>query len=209
MFEGKTIWEVIHMGGFTMYMLMVASVISLGVFLERMISFQRKTINRREFMDQVRSDVEKGDIRAAVKFCETLTAPVASVVRVVLLKSGHENKILANTAEREIMIETAGLERNTSVVGTIGNIAVYIGLFGTVLGIVRAFHNMSQIGSGGISVVIAGVAEALICTAAGLSVAIPSVVLYNYFLRRVDRFVIDMQYCASETMDLLIARKNQ
>lgn len=207
MFEGKTIWEVINMGGFTMYMLMAASILSLGVFFERFLSYRKKAVDRVSFMDQIRLSVEKGDVSGAIKFCETITAPVAAVALSALRKSGQDENLIANAAEREIMLETADLEKYTSIVGTIGNIAVYIGLFGTVLGIVRSFHNMSQIGSGGISVVIGGVAEALICTAAGLSVAIPAVVVYNYFLRRVDGFVMDMEYCSSATKDLLIGKK--
>jgi len=207
MFEGKTIWEVINMGGFTMYMLMAASILSLGVFFERFLSYRKKTVDRVTFMDKIRLSVEKGDIAGAIKFCETITAPVAAVALSALRQSGKDGNLIANAAEREIMLETADLEKYTSIVGTIGNIAVYIGLFGTVLGIVRSFHNMSQIGSGGISVVIGGVAEALICTAAGLSVAIPAVVVYNYFLSRVDGFVMDMEYCSSATKDLLTGKK--
>lgn len=207
MFEGKTIWEVINMGGFTMYMLMAASILSLGVFFERFLSYRKKAVDRVTFMDKIRLSVEKGDIPGAIKFCETTPAPVAAVALSALRQSGKDENLIANAAEREIMLETADLEKYTSIVGTIGNIAVYIGLFGTVLGIVRSFHNMSQIGSGGISVVIGGVAEALICTAAGLSVAIPAVVVYNYFLRRVDGFVMDMEYCSSATKDLLIGKK--
>jgi biopolymer transport protein ExbB len=207
MFEGKTIWEVINMGGFTMYMLMAASILSLGVFFERFLSYRKKTVDRVTFMDKIRLSVEKGDIAGAIKFCETITAPVAAVALSALRQSGKDENLIANAAEREIMLETADLEKYTSIVGTIGNIAVYIGLFGTVLGIVRSFHNMSQIGSGGISVVIGGVAEALICTAAGLSVAIPAVVVYNYFLSRVDGFVMDMEYCSSATKDLLTGKK--
>jgi len=207
MFDGKTIWEVINMGGVTMYMLMAASILSLGVFFERFLSYRKKTVDRVTFMDKIRLSVEKGDIAGAVKFCETITAPVAAVALSALRQSGKDENLIANAAEREIMLETADLEKYTSIVGTIGNIAVYIGLFGTVLGIVRSFHNMSQIGSGGISVVIGGVAEALICTAAGLSVAIPAVVVYNYFLSRVDGFVMDMEYCSSATKDLLTGKK--
>jgi biopolymer transport protein ExbB/TolQ len=94
------------------------------------------------------------------------------------------------------------LEQYTAIVGTIGNTAVYIGLFGTVLGIIRAFHDISAAGAGGMSIVIGGVAEALVCTAAGLFVAIPAVIAYNYFIKRVDHFVNDMELCASELIDL-------
>jgi biopolymer transport protein ExbB/TolQ len=94
------------------------------------------------------------------------------------------------------------LEQYISIIGTIGNTAVYIGLFGTVLGIIRAFHDIAAAGAGGMSIVIGGVAEALVCTAAGLFVAIPAVIAYNYFIKRVDHFVNDMELCASELIDL-------
>ncbi len=109
--------------------------------------------------------------------------------------------------DREITIETIRLERYTSIVGTIGNTAVYIGLFGTVLGIIRAFHDIAAAGAGGMSIVIGGVAEALVCTAMGLLVAIPAVIAYNYFMKRVDRFINDMELCASELGDLIGGRK--
>ena len=109
--------------------------------------------------------------------------------------------------ERAIVIETNLLERYTTIVGTIGSVAVYIGLFGTVLGIMRAFHDISISGSGGINVVINGIAESLVCTAAGLCVAVPAVIAYNYFIKRIDGFITDMELCASETMDLVKAKE--
>jgi biopolymer transport protein ExbB/TolQ len=105
--------------------------------------------------------------------------------------------------ERAITIETVNLERYTSIVGTIGSTAVYIGLFGTVLGIIRAFRDISVSRAAGINVVIGGISEALICTAAGLLVAVPAVIAYNYFVKKIDGFVTDMELCASEANDLL------
>ena len=116
-------------------------------------------------------------------------------------------KEISSNMERSIVIETNMLSRFTAVVGTIGSTAVYIGLFGTVLGIIRAFHDISRAGSGGISVVINGISEALICTAAGLCVAVPAVIAYNYFIKKIDNFVADMELCASETLDLISGKQ--
>lgn len=208
MFEGKSLWQIFNMGGFTMYVLLFCSVLSIGVIIERLVVYFIKSIDRIKFMSKIKYEIEKGDINRAIKLCESESAPIAAVVRAGLKKSGHEEKMISSAMERELMVETVKLEKHTSIVGTIGNITVYIGLFGTVLGIVRSFHNISLIGSGGINVVIGGVAEALICTASGLSVAIPAVIAYNYFIRRVDSFVTDMEYCSSETLDMLTLRKN-
>ena len=204
MFEGRNLWQIFNMGGFTMYILLICSVISIAVMIERITGYYRKSkINMFEFMSVIRGEAEKGDINQAIRICESNVCPVSSIVHAGLKKNKHPVQEIENAMNREIMIETEKLERYTSIVGTIGNTAVYIGLFGTVLGIVRAFNDISRIGSGGMQVVIAGVAESLICTATGLLVAIPAVIAYNYFMRRVDRFVTDMEYCASEMIDIL------
>lgn len=208
MFEGKTLWQIFNMGGFTMYILLFCSVLSIGVILERIRTYYfRSRLDRNAFMGKIKGCIDNGDFEKAIKLCEAEDAPTASVVLAGLKHHKHEEKMVANAMEREIMVETVKLEKYTSIVGTIGNIAVYIGLFGTVLGIVSSFHNISKIGSGGISVVIGGVAEALICTASGLLVAIPAVIAYNYFVRRVDNFITEMEYCSSEVIDILGVRK--
>ena len=92
--------------------------------------------------------------------------------------------------------------------GSIGGTAVYIEFFlGTVIGIMRAFSDISKAGSGGMDVVTIGIAEALICTAAGLLVAIPAVLSYNWFTRKIDKFIIEMELTASEVVDLLCTKK--
>ena len=208
MFEGKTLWQIFNMGGFTMYILLLCSVLSIGVILERLRTYYfRSKLDRSSFMERIKAEIDKDDFEKAIKISEAEDAPTASVVLAGLKTHKHEEKMIANAMEREIMLETVKLEKYTAIVGTIGNIAVYIGLFGTVLGIVSSFHNISKIGSGGISVVIGGVAESLICTATGLLVAIPAVIAYNYFVRRVDNFITEMEYCSSAVIDMLGVRK--
>ncbi len=138
-----------------------------------------------------------------MKICEATQSPFSNVVYSALQLHGHRGGEISNAVEREITIEKTKLERHTSIVATIGNTAVYVGLFGTVLGIIRAFHDISQAGAGGMAIVIGGVAEALVCTATGLFVAIPAVVAFNYFVKRIEHFVTDMELCASELIDLM------
>lgn len=154
-------------------------------------------------MKLIREALEKNNVQKALEICKKTDAPFSSVVYAGLNLAGHNEVIISNTMEREVTIETTLLERFTSIVGTIGSTAVYIGLFGTVLGIIRAFHDISKSGFGGINVVINGIAEALVCTAAGLCVAVPAVIAYNYFVKKVDSFITDMELCASELLDLL------
>ncbi len=204
MFAGKTFLEVIQIGGFTMYILLFCSFLSIAILLERIIYYRKRSkTNRTEFMARIARALNGGSTEKAMGLCKETLAPFSNVVYSGLELSGHQEKEISNAMEREITIEVTKLERYTSVVGTIGNIAVYIGLFGTVLGIIRAFHDIAAAGAGGMSIVIGGVAEALVCTATGLFVAIPAVIAFNYFARKVELFTKDMELCASELIDLI------
>ncbi len=154
-------------------------------------------------MTRIERALRSGNIEKAMELCNNTNTPFSNVVYSGLAFYGPHEKEISNAMEREITIETTKLERYTSIVGTIGNTAVYIGLFGTVLGIIRAFHDIAVAGAGGMSIVIGGVAEALVCTATGLFVAIPAVIAFNYFTRKVDHFINDMELCASELIDLI------
>jgi biopolymer transport protein ExbB/TolQ len=199
-----TLWQLVRVGGFTMYVLLFCSVLSLAIILERYMYYRRRSrIARADFMKAIRGLLEKGEVKKALEVSKNTDTPFASVAEAGLSLYGHNEVVISNTMEREVTVETTKLERLTSIVGTIGSTAVYIGLFGTVLGIIRAFHDISKSGSGGISVVINGISEALICTAAGLCVAVPAVIAYNYFVKKVDGFITDMELCASEIMDFL------
>ena len=207
MFAGKSILEIVMMGGFTMYILLFFSLISIAIFLERLMYYRKLSkIKRNEFMVAMRRAVNNKNMERAVEICRITPAPFSQVVHAGLELYNRSGKEISNAMEREITVATAKLERYTSIVATIGNTAVYIGLFGTVLGIIRAFHDISAAGAGGMSIVIGGVAEALVCTATGLFVAIPAVIAYNYFTKRVEHFITDMELCASEFMDLIGAK---
>jgi biopolymer transport protein ExbB len=204
MFAGKTLLQILSMGGFTMWILLVCSILSLGVIIDRLASYARKSRAKRPaFMERIKEELRRKDVERALEICRDTEAPFARVVQAGLEKAGRPEKLVNGVMERQIAIEESKLERLTGIVGTIGNIAVYVGLFGTVLGIIRAFQDISAAGTGGMDVVIGGVAEALITTATGLAVAVPSVVLFNYFSRRIERFVDDMELAASEAVDLI------
>jgi biopolymer transport protein ExbB/TolQ len=204
MFAGKTIWQILQTGGFTMYILLFCSILSVTILFERIIYYRKQSKTKRaEFMTRIERALKGNNIQRAIEICEETLTPFSNVVYSGLGLLGHHKKEISNAMEREITIETAKLERYISIVGTIGNTAVYIGLFGTVLGIIRAFHDIAAAGAGGMSIVIGGVAEALVCTATGLFVAIPAVIAFNYFTRKVESFIDDMELCASELIDLI------
>ena len=204
MFEGKTFLEILQIGGLTMYVLLLCSLLSITIFLERFFYYRKQArISRNDFMSGLSKAIVGNDHAKALVIAEETQSPCARVMEAGLKEYGRSEKVVVAAMERTIVDETRKLERFTAIVGTIGNIGLYIGLFGTVLGIIRAFHDIALTGSGGISSVINGVAEALVCTAMGLMVAIPAVIFFNYFSRRIEFFTDDMQLCSSELLYML------
>lgn len=203
-----SIWQLVKSGGFTMYILLACSVLSIAIIIERFIYYRKRSkIRRKDFMNDIRSQLQNNNIKGALEICQNVDTPFSNVVYSGLSFYGHDEKEISNNMEREIVVETTILERFTSIVGTIGSVAVYIGLFGTVVGIIRAFHDIAASGTGGISVVISGISEALACTAAGLCVAVPAVIAYNYFIKKIDNFIKEMELSASEVMDLITIKQ--
>lgn len=194
----------IHQGGLVVYVLVFCSVISISILIERTIYYSRLArVKRPKFMAEIQKDIEKADFKKAIALCDRTSAPFAKVVKAGLALKGRSERLVSQAMEREIVIETVKLERFISVSATIGSTAIYIGLLGTVLGIMRAFHDISLNGVGGINVIIGGISESLVATAAGLMVALPALISYNYFVRRIDGFVMDMELASSELVDLI------
>ena len=205
MFEGKSFFEILSMGGWTLYVLFTISVLSVSIILLKIFEFRRKSIkNIDSLLMEIRVLLNKEEVFEAIKYCETINKPVSNAL-VAGLRKFLETKTsnIEETMRRTMSIEVIKLEKYTTFIATIGAVSVYIGLFGTVLGIIRSFHDISLAGSGGISVVIGGVSESLIATAAGLCVAIPAVVAYNFFTRAIDKFVVEMEYSLSALKEII------
>jgi biopolymer transport protein ExbB len=193
------------MGGWTLYTLLIFSIVSVTIIVFKIFEFKKKgRIDPKSFLKIIKKKIHDEPVSFAVLYCDKINTPVSYVGKAGVAKYADTSSTnVEETMNREVLIETIKLEKYTTIVGTIGSIAVYIGLFGTVLGIIRSFHDISKVGSGGISVVIGGVSEALIATAAGLCVAIPAVAAYNFFMKRIDNFVVEMEYAVSALEELL------
>jgi biopolymer transport protein ExbB/TolQ len=204
MFEGKNFIDILSMGGWVLFVLLGASILSVTIICFKMIEFwiKSRTI-RSQFVCKVIEKIKNDKLDEAVSFCDKVNSHMSPVAKAGIVAFKENEKNISGSMEREVMIQIVKLERFTTILGTLGSIAVYVGLFGTVLGIIRAFHNISKMDSGGISVVIGGVSEALVATAAGLFVAIPAVIAYNFFVKLIDKFVVDMEYCSSAVADTL------
>jgi biopolymer transport protein ExbB len=167
-----------------MIILIVFSVITLGVALERMLYFHRRRGNADEAAREVLQRVGKGEIKEALWACEKSNQPASKIYEVVVGTPDSEQREIDERLFVALSREKLLLERNLNVLGTMAGTAPLVGLLGTVWGIMRAFHDMARVGSAAPTVVAAGIAEALVTTAIGLVVAVPALILYNHFVRR-------------------------
>ena len=168
-----------------MLIILACSVLTLALALERVVYFWRRRDDADTVLKSALEKVRAGDVRAAAMECSRSVHPFGSVASAVVQHAHEGIEAVEETLQIALSEQRLLLERNLGVLGTMGNTAPLIGLLGTVWGIMRAFHDMARTGSAGPSVVAAGVAEALFTTAAGLLVAVPAVILYNHFTRRV------------------------
>jgi biopolymer transport protein ExbB len=172
-------------GWLTTYPLLGASVIALGVFLERLWRFRGLHDQTRVLTKTTIEALVKRDLERARRLCEESSQPIAEI----FLEAMRWRNVPLEDLERVLSTsrhEAAfDLKRGLWIIGTIGSLAPYVGLFGTVVGIIRAFADMAEHGAGGFEVVAAGISEALIATAMGLAVAIVSLGFFNYLQTRV------------------------
>ncbi|MGH7896842.1 MAG: MotA/TolQ/ExbB proton channel family protein [Candidatus Binatia bacterium] len=175
--------DLIHQGWYATYPLIVFSVMVMSVVIERMWSLRGLGGGIQRFTDEVCAHLVKGDLPAASELIERRKAgaPAARIYASLLplIRKGDVEEIL-EYGERRRLEEGRILKRNVWLLGTIGASAPFIGLFGTVIGIIKAFHQMAIMGTGGFAVVAAGISEALVATAVGLLVAIIAVIFYNW-----------------------------
>jgi biopolymer transport protein ExbB/TolQ len=193
-------------GSFTLVILMFLSVLSITFALERWWYFRGASGKSDDILAAVRKQIEGGKTEGAVAWCQKHPSAVAQVVGYGLAHAGRSRKDLEELMVSKLKEERMKLERYLAILGTLGNISPFIGLFGTVVGIIKAFRDLAASGTGGPSVVAAGIAEALVATAAGLVVAIPAAILYNYFMGRLKRLTVEMEISSARLIVMLGAK---
>lgn len=201
-------FALIHQGGMAMWPLLLCSIAAVAVVIDRVLYLYHARCNRDELIDEVTRRYREGGIDAASAAAHEFRGPVARVVRHALLIVGVSTPDeLRAGVERIKAMQTALLERRMYVLATVGAVSPFIGLFGTVLGIQRAFADIAAKGDAGIAVVGAGVSEALVATAAGLGIAIVAVVSYNVLNNLIDHVALEMDLAADEVLSLLEANQ--
>lgn len=203
------------------FVLIFMSMWSFGVAIERLYTFSQARKQSKLYAPQVAKHLKEGRLKDALAVSQSKTYQYSHLAKVVLAglqeyqfqhdAGGALNRDdLVDTVRRAIQRATAltsnDLKKGIPALATIGATAPFVGLLGTVVGIITAFTGIAATGSGGLGAVSAGIAEALIETALGLVVAIPAVWIYNYFTTRLEYFNVEMDNSSSELVDFFIKK---
>lgn len=194
-------------------LLAIMSVATLAVGIDRTLALLRPRAKGQRYAADVQRHLDKGEFEAAAKvdrqgagaIAEVVSAGIAEFLDARKDAPSTEATLVAveSTLARTLDVEVAKLKRGLGALATIGSTSPFIGLFGTVVGIVNAFRQIAKTGSGGLGAVSAGIAEALVTTAFGILVAIPAVVLFNYFTGQVDAQQSSMTQAGSVIVDFI------
>ncbi len=170
-----------------LWLLIALSIISVAIIIERSIFFYKINLDMASFTEKLTKHLEANDWQSVSSLCEKSPALACQTVLRGVEAKARGTHAMEETMTGYMIGQRQKLDHGLMVLGTLGNNAPFIGLFGTVLGIIIAFHDLALNPQGGAGVVMRGISEALIATAVGLIVAIPAVIAYNFFQRLVKR----------------------
>ena len=201
-------------------LMFIMSAYSIGVMIDRLLAYSAARKQSRQFAPAVAGALREGKLEEAVKIADRYKKSHLAKVVVAGLQEfqahqisseipGEEIEASKRALDRAQAIVHAELKRGVSGLATIGSTAPFVGLFGTVLGIINAFRGISTEKSTGLGAVAGGISEALVTTAIGLFVAIPAVWMYNYFTNKIEAFDVEMSNSSSELIDYFLKRSQR
>jgi len=197
-------------GGPAMIGLLICSVIAVAIVIERLIFFSQQHGDSKALLRDIGAKVASNDLTGAIRICDQNKGMLPRILKFGLQRGEMETRAdIADGLSIALMDNLSALERNLSIIGTIAVIAPFVGLFGTVLGIIHAFDDIALKGNSSPAVVAAGVGEALITTAAGLFVAVIAVVFFNYFKARIKGYNQEMIVAAESLAEMLYLHNTQ
>lgn len=186
-----------------LWLLVILSIVSVAIIFERFFFFKKASNTFLDLRKGLESAADAGDSAKARTVCSQSPHIGAQVGTLILSKSHESREILGDRVAAYLAEQKLEMSKGLMILGTLGNNAPFIGLFGTVLGIIQAFHSLSLDTAGGASSVMAGISEALVATAVGLIVAIPAVIAYNSFMRIIKERTVEAEICQKLALSLI------
>ena len=205
-------WDLVQKGGPMMYLIILSSILAFGVVIERMYHLNRARIDANKFMNDIVIILKRNKIIEAIEMCNATAGPIAHIIKAGILKHDRSKAEIKEAVQEAAQLEIPRLEKHLPVLATIAHVAPLLGLLGTVSGMIKSFQviqakalSMAPVNPGDLA---GGIWEALLATLAGLSVAIPTYVAYNYLVSQVDSLVYDMEKSATDLVNLFSSRRD-
>ncbi len=196
-------FELIKAGGWVMWPLILCSIAALAIIAERLYTLQKKSVMPPALLNQVQQWLERKELDASRLSLLRESSPLGRVLAAGLANRLHAHEVLKEAIEDAGRHMLPELERYLNTLGTIAAISPFLGLLGTVLGMIQMFGGIGSHGLGDPSIVAGGISQALVATAAGLAVAIPSLMFYRYLRGRVDELTVELEQEALKLIEIL------
>ncbi|MDI3281608.1 MAG: MotA/TolQ/ExbB proton channel family protein [Bacillota bacterium] len=199
--------DIFYRGGPVMYFILLCSILSLAVALERLFYFIRIRTPYEELLNDVETALRQDRPLEAIQIARRYRGPVANVVAAAITRHGQGEKAIREAVQKVGQEEVYQLEKGLAVLEMVGTVSPLLGLLGTVTGLIKSFNVLGALeGIVSPAVLSIGIAEALITTAAGLMVAIPTLAVYTFFSRLVDRHLVNLNKATGEIINLMSGR---
>jgi len=196
-------WGFIVKGGWLMAPILLCSVIALTITIERFYNLREPKIHPQDFVTKMKKLLNQRKINEAIAICSNSFSPISRIMETGILKIGSCRDEIKEAIEHAGKRESSNLRKYLAVLATIAGISPLLGLLGTVTGMIKAFQVIAVKGVGHPTALAGGISEALITTAAGLVVAIPTLVAHNYFFKQANSYILEMENTSMELLDIL------
>jgi len=190
-------------GGWDMWVLLALSIITVAIVIERLVFFASQHGDTKGLLKQIAQKIQADDLAGAIKVCQANKGMLPRILEFGLQRGEKNRADITDALSIALMEHLNALERNLGIIGTIAVIAPFVGLAGTVLGIIHAFDEIALKGNASPAVVASGVSEALITTFSGLVVAVIAVIFFNYFKTRIKVYNQEMIVAANQLAEIL------
>lgn len=197
--------EIVLAGGWLMLPIIICSIVAIAIVIERFWSLSQRRIAPKTTVGQVWTWIKNSELDAAKLRELRLASPLGQVLAAGLLNARQGRQAMSDAIEQNAAVVIHDLERYLSTLGTIAAITPLLGLLGTVIGMIRVFTEIMIQGTGNANALAGGISEALITTAAGLTVAIPSYAFHRYFVRTVDSLVLTLEQESAKLVEALFS----
>ena len=190
-------------GGVFMYPIIVCSILSLAIFLEKLWSLRRKKNVPLDFLQEIEQLLQENNSAKALSLCNTNLSSIARIFSAGIKHYGKKREVIKERVEEVGRIEASLLERYIDALATIASVSTLLGLLGTIAGMIKIFSVISSQSVVNPSTLAGGISEALYTTAAGLTVAIPTLIFYRYVSSKSRELVLEMEECSTQVVELI------